>query len=172
MDKSPDFIVVRLAAAVTVLSLCTWPTACASTPTHVTEADGATESDQGTAGSAAADAGRAMMPDGDAPTYAELYDTYFAKGTPGHCAMAGCHADPGHNVWLCGNDAETCYKGMTDMGLINPDHPEKSTIGDPKRSEITWINPTGGRMPLDAQGANDEAKAAIEAWLAAGAPRE
>lgn len=169
MDKSPHFIVARLAAAVTVLSLCTLPTACASTPTDVPAADGGTDNEQG---AVAADAGSAKPADDDAPTYAELYDTYFAKGTPGHCATAGCHADPGHNVWLCGNDAETCYKGMTDMGLINPDHPEKSTIGDPKRSEITWINPTGGTMPLDAQGPNDEAKAAIEAWLAAGAPRE
>src|SRR3954470_19296832 len=37
----------------------------------------------------------------DAPTYDELFNEYFAEGKPGHCATAGCHADPGHNVWLC-----------------------------------------------------------------------
>ena len=29
---------------------------------------------------------------GPAPTYSELYASYFALGTPGHCATAGCHA--------------------------------------------------------------------------------
>jgi hypothetical protein len=61
---------------------------------------------------------------------------------------------------------------MTDMGLIDPERPEKSTLGDPKRSPLTWINPSGGTMPLDAQGPNEEAKAAIDAWLAHGAARE
>lgn len=168
LDNSPRIRAVRLAAALTFLGLCTLPVACATEPTAVGAADGGSTS----AGRAALDAGSPTGSDADAPTYAELYDTYFAKGTPGHCATAGCHADPGHNVWLCGNDAETCYKGMTDMGLINPEHPEKSSIADPKRSPITWVNASGGTMPLDAQGANDEAKAAIQAWIAAGAQRE
>lgn len=133
-----------------LISLCTWQAACAAEPTNVSAADGGEP----------------------APSYAELYDTYFAQGTPGHCATVGCHADPGHNVWLCGPDADTCYQGMTAMGLIDADHPEKSVLGDPKRSPLTWINASGGTMPLDAQGPNDDAKAAIEAWLAHGAPRE
>jgi hypothetical protein len=104
-----------------------------------------------------------------APTYAELYDTYFAPGTPGHCATAGCHADPGHNVWLCGSSAELCYQGMVGVGLIDPDDPTHSDIADPKRSPLAWFNAAGGNMPLDAQGQNDTARDAIQAWVAAGA---
>lgn len=106
-----------------------------------------------------------------APSYAELFDTYFAPGTPGHCATAGCHADPGHNVWLC-MDEESCYRGMIEVGLIDPAQPARSAIADPHRSPLTWVNPRGGTMPLDAQGENDAAKLAIEAFIAAGAPRE
>jgi hypothetical protein len=104
----------------------------------------------------------------DAPTYAELFDTLFAPGKPGHCATAGCHNDPGHNVWLCSN-AETCYQGMIDVGLLDPKDPKHSEIADTKRSPLTWFNPNGGNMPLDAQGENEAGRAAIEAWLAAGA---
>lgn len=106
----------------------------------------------------------------DLPTYDELFETYFAPGKPGHCATAGCHNDPGHNVWLCSN-ADTCYEGMVDVGLIDPGDPKHSEIADPARSPLTWFNPKGGNMPLDAQGENAEGRAAIEAWLAAGAHR-
>jgi hypothetical protein len=104
----------------------------------------------------------------DAPTYDELFSEYFAKGKPGHCATAGCHADPGHNVWLC-SDKDTCYQGMLDIGLIDAADPTHSEIGDRAHSPLTWINPVGGNMPLDAQGENAEGRAAIEAWVAAGA---
>lgn len=104
-----------------------------------------------------------------APTYAELYDTYFAPGTPGHCATSGCHADPGHNVWLCGSSAELCFQGMVSVGLIDPDDPTHSDIANPKRSPLTWFNAAGGNMPFDAQGANDAARDAIAAWVAVGA---
>jgi hypothetical protein len=106
-----------------------------------------------------------------APTFDELFDTYFDKGKPGHCATAGCHADPSHNVWLC-MTKDTCYEGMLEVGLIDPADPTHSEIADAKRSPLTWINPAGGNMPLDAQGENDEARAAIEAWVAAGAPKD
>jgi hypothetical protein len=102
------------------------------------------------------------------PTYAELYDTYFAPGTPGHCATSGCHADPGHNVWLCSTQ-ELCFQGMVSVGLIDPHDPTHSEIADSKRSPLTWINAAGGNMPLDAQGDNDAARDAIQAWVAAGA---
>jgi hypothetical protein len=104
-------------------------------------------------------------------TYHELYTMYFAPGTPGHCATAGCHADPGHNVWTC-NDEESCYQGMIDVRLLDPETPEQSDIVDPRVSPLTWINPNGGNMPFDAQGPNDAARGAIEAWIAAGAPRD
>jgi hypothetical protein len=106
-----------------------------------------------------------------APSFDELFDTYFDKGKPGHCATAGCHADPSHNVWLC-MTKDTCYEGMLDVGLIDPADPTHSEIADPKRSPLTWINPAGGNMPLDAQGENDAARAAIESWVAAGAPKD
>jgi hypothetical protein len=105
------------------------------------------------------------------PTYRDLFTMYFAPGTPGHCATAGCHADPGHNVWTC-NDEESCYQGMIEVRLIDPDNPEQSDLIDEHRSPLTWINPNGGNMPLDAQGANELGRAAIEAWIAAGAPRD
>ena len=141
LDNSPRIRAVRLAAALTFLGLCTLPVACATEPTAVGAADGGSTS----AGRAALDAGSPTGSDADAPTYAELYDTYFAKGTPGHCATAGCHADPGHNVWLCGNDAETCYKGMTDMGLINP------STRRSRASPIPSARRSPGSMPAAAR---------------------
>lgn len=108
-------------------------------------------------------------PTGDAPTYGELFATYFAPGTAGHCATGGCHADPGHNVWLCGTTKDSCYAGMLDVGLISASDPTHSLIADPARSPLTWINPAGGVMPLDAQGENDAGRDAIIAWVAAGA---
>jgi hypothetical protein len=107
---------------------------------------------------------------GPAPRYTDLFDRYFAPGTPGHCATAGCHADPGHNVWLCGTTRDTCHAGMLDVGLIDVREPTRSLIADPARSPLTWINAAGGIMPLDAQGPNEAAREAITAWVAAGAP--
>jgi hypothetical protein len=106
-----------------------------------------------------------------APSYEELFTTYFDKGTPGHCATSGCHADPGHNVWSCVNK-DTCYQGMVDVGLIDIAEPTRSEIADSKRSPLTWINPAGGNMPLDAQGDNEAAREAIKAWVAAGAAND
>lgn len=113
-----------------------------------------------------------QLPDvdlGPALTYTELFAQYFAPGTPGHCATAGCHADPGHNVWLCGTSKESCYAGMVNVGLINPAKPQASMIIDPTLSPLTWIDPAGGNMPLDAPGANAAGRDAIRAWVAAGA---
>jgi hypothetical protein len=106
-----------------------------------------------------------------APSFEELFTTYFDKGTPGHCAIAGCHADPGHNVWLC-MTKDTCYQGMVEVGLIDVADPTHSEIADPKLSPLTWINPSGGTMPLDAQGDNHAAGEAITAWVAAGASND
>ena len=100
-----------------------------------------------------------------APTYADLYAQYFAPGQPGHCANAGCHNDPGHNEWLCGPDKDSCYAGMVSIQLFDPVHGDRSMIGDPKLSPLTWINPTGN-MPFDAQGAFPAGRDAILAWVA------
>lgn len=113
-----------------------------------------------------------QMPDvdlGPALTYTELFAQYFAPGTPGHCATAGCHADPGHNVWLCGTSKDTCYTGMVNVGLINTAKPQASMIVDPTLSPLIWIDPAGGNMPLDAAGPNAAGRDAIRAWVAAGA---
>ena len=106
---------------------------------------------------------------GPAPHYSELFDTCFAPGTSGHCATAGCHADPGHTVWRCGPSKDDCYDGMLTVGLIEAAQPSHSAIVDVHRSPLVWINPAGGNMPLDAQQANAAGREAIIAWVAAGA---
>lgn len=105
------------------------------------------------------------------PTYSELYERYFAAGTPGHCATAGCHADPLHLQWLCGTTKDMCYAGMTspESGLINTAVPRLSLIANPSLSPLSWINPNGP-MPNDKPGPFPEGRDAILAWIAAGAP--
>ena len=104
------------------------------------------------------------------PTYRELYARYFAPGTPGHCAMAGCHSDPNYVIWICGTTSDTCYTGMTspESGLINTAVPRLSLIADPVNSPLSWVNPNGP-MPFDHPGAFPEVRDAILAWIAAGA---
>jgi hypothetical protein len=102
---------------------------------------------------------------GSAPTYTELYTRYFAPNTPGHCATTDCHLD-GVQGWACGLNKATCYKGMVDIGLINPSAPTTSLLGDPKRSLLSWVNPFGS-MPQDAVGPFPEGRDAILAWVAA-----
>jgi len=58
---------------------------------------------------------------------------------------------------------------MSEIGLIDAARPTRSAIVDEHRSPLTWINPAGGNMPLDAQGANVAAAEALRAWVAAGA---
>jgi hypothetical protein len=101
-----------------------------------------------------------------APTYTQLYTKYFAVGTPGHCATAECHADPRHNIWLCGPTKDTCYNGMVSVGLIDPANPGASRIGDPKNSPLNWVNPNGP-MPQDNPKPFPEGRDAILAWVAA-----
>jgi hypothetical protein len=103
---------------------------------------------------------------GTAPSYSELYAKYFAPNTPGHCATAHCHADPGHDTWLCGTDASTCYPGMVQVGLINVKNPTASLIGDASQSPLSWISPTGD-MPFDITGPFPDGRDAILAWVAA-----
>jgi hypothetical protein len=102
-----------------------------------------------------------------APTYAALYRDFFAVGKPGHCAASACHGEPG-NVWLCGGDAHTCYRGMVEAGLIDPAHPRQSALADTTQSPLSWINPVGD-MPFDSAGPFPVGRDAILAWIAAGA---
>ena len=78
---------------------------------------------------------------GPSPHYSDLFDAYFAPGTPGHCATAGCHADPGHTVWRCGPSKDDCYDGMLTVGLIEPAQPSHSY----KRA---WSLPARARAAL------------------------
>jgi hypothetical protein len=103
-------------------------------------------------------------PNATAPTYTELYNRYFAANTPGHCATAECHADPRHEVWLCGPTKDVCYNGMVQIGLINTANPIASRIADPQLSILSWVNPSGS-MPFDAAGPFPEGRDAIIAWV-------
>lgn len=103
-----------------------------------------------------------------APTYTDLYATYFAVGTPGHCAKSGCHGDPDHNVWLCGTNKDTCYQGMLGEGLINAANPVASKLSDPASSPLIWVNPGSGFMPADAATTpNAAGRDAITKWALA-----
>lgn len=105
------------------------------------------------------------------PTYTELFETYFAPGKPGHCATAGCHADPGHDTWLCGDTKESCYRGMVQVGLIDPDDLAHSMIADSVRSPLAWVAPSGN-MPFDAPTPFPAGGDAIVSWVAACAPND
>jgi hypothetical protein len=103
-----------------------------------------------------------------APSYAELFDAYFDKGTPGHCATSGRHADPGNNVWLCTNK-DTCYQGMTDVGLIETREPTHSD--NCRRQTLTAHVDQSGRRQHAARRARRQRSRSpsIEACIAAGA---
>jgi hypothetical protein len=121
----------------------------------------------GTDSAAPADAPAPCVPPspGSAPTYTELYTTYFAAKMPGHCATSSCHLTA-ENGWACGLNKDTCYQGMVGVGLINPTVPLASIIADPKSSPLSWINPNGP-MPQDTPGPFPEGRDAIKAWVAA-----
>jgi hypothetical protein len=104
--------------------------------------------------------------DGTAPTYSELFTRYFAPGTPGHCATAHCHANPGANDWVCGDTPDSCYRGMVKVGLIDPQNPTHSAIADANESPLVWVNASGD-MPFDAIAPLPEGRDAILAWVAA-----
>ena len=117
--------------------------------------------------SSSPDASGACVPpqNSTAPTYSDLYTRYFATGTPGHCANTECHADD-RNGWACGPNKNTCYAGMVGIGIINTADPKASTIGDPRKSPLNWVN-VAGPMPQDAVMPFPEGRDAILAWVAA-----
>ena len=126
-------------------------------------------SGQSTADVADGGGGDAVAPAdlGPAPTYTQLYDAFFAVGTPGHCAKSGCHSPPIH-IWTCGTTKDTCYMGMQKVGLIDPANPAMSLIIDPNNSPLAWFN-SSGPMPFDNPVPNPIGAAAIQAWVLAGA---
>jgi hypothetical protein len=60
---------------------------------------------------------------------------------------------------------------MLQVGLINPEQPQASLIGNPNQSPVSWVNPTGN-MPFDATGPFPAGRDAILAWVAACAPND
>jgi hypothetical protein len=99
-----------------------------------------------------------------APTYTQLYTSYFAVGTEGHCAKGGCHGDPAHTIWLCGTSKDSCYNGMVAAGLISKADPRSSRIANPDDSPLRWFN-TRGAMPADRVRGFPEGHDAIKAWV-------
>ena len=130
--------------------------------------------DAATADAARPDATQPCIPPspGTAPTYTELYTSYFAPSTAGHCATDGCHAGDNYDVWLCGATPDSCYRGMLAEGLIDPANPAASRIADPRLSPLVWINPFGP-MPRDGTrafppgGSATIARNQIIAWASA-----
>ena len=116
------------------------------------------------------DAGAGPVADaGPPPTWTALYNQYFGPGTPGHCSgTGGCHTNV-RGGFKCGTDKDTCYAGLVAASLIDVNDPAQSTLAIPGASPLAWF---GGGMPIDNPAPNPAAAAAIEAWVAAGAPND
>lgn len=101
-----------------------------------------------------------------APTWTELYNSYFGPGTPGHCSgTGGCHTNS-RGGFKCGTNKNDCYSGLVAAGLVDPSNPTQSPLANENESPLVWL---GGGMPLDNPEANPAAAAAVKAWVAAGA---
>jgi PQQ-like domain len=118
------------------------------------------------------DAGGADGSGGDAshgpPTFTDVFDTLLGPNTPGHCTNAGCHQNT-HAGFRCGRTKDECYQGLLDKGLVTPDDPSDSPLGQKDVSPLAWF---GGPMPADNPVPNPAAAAKITAWLQAGAKND
>jgi len=124
------------------------------------------------AGQATPDASTAVDASG-APTWTQLYATYFGPGTLGHCSgTGGCHTNV-RRGFKCGTSKSECYAGLVTAGLVTPATPSASPLGIPGQSPLSWL---GGGMPIDDPApdpvASDQAAAAVRAWIAAGAKND
>jgi hypothetical protein len=105
---------------------------------------------------------------GAAPTWSQIYALYIGPGTPGHCSgTGGCHTTT-HGGFMCGTNQNDCYQGLVSAGLVTPADGSASPIGIAGQSPLVWL---GGGMPLDSAAPNPAAAAAVQAWVAAGAPQ-
>ena len=105
---------------------------------------------------------------GGGPTWSALYAGYFGPGTVGHCGNVGCHAAT-QAGFKCGASATTCYNGLVNKGLINPQNPSQSIFANPQLTPLSWFG-GAGPMPKDQAGPNAAAAQAVTAWVAAGVP--
>lgn len=131
------------------------------------DAGDAASDDGGAGDDAADDAGP------DKLTWTYIYTTYFGRGTPGRCGLAGCHGTA-QKGFVCANQAG-CYTSFTTSNpnvggrMVNPGNPSASVLLDPKNSPVIWFS-SSGNMPEGALSPNPTAKAEITAWIMAGAP--
>lgn len=118
----------------------------------------------------ATDAGADAAADaGPPPTWTQIYESYLGPGTPGHCSgTGGCHTNM-RGGFACGTTKAACYQGLVSAGLVAPGDPASSPLGIPGQSPLVWL---GGGMPLDDATPNPAAAAAVQAWVAAGAPED
>jgi hypothetical protein len=100
---------------------------------------------------------------GPAPTFTDLYRDWLGPSTPGHCS--NCHLGTLAG-FECGASQAECYAGLVAGGLIDPNAPATSLLGTDGASPLAWF---GGDMPKDSPTANPAAKAALRAWILAGA---
>jgi hypothetical protein len=138
-------------------------------PPTVPAPDGGT--DASSDGGSANEAGPDAAPDADggsaAPTWSQIYALYIGPGTPGHCSgTGGCHTTL-RGGFKCGTSKGECFQGLVSAGLVTPANGSASPIGLVGQSPLVWL---GGGMPLDDATQNPVAAAAVQAWVAAGAP--
>lgn len=139
---------------------------CSDAPTGLSqrEADrGGSSSSPSTADSASADAAADPAPP-TAATWTTVYAAYFGPGSLGHCSDTGCHATA-LSGFTCGTSQASCYQGLVTGSFINPANPSASNLVG-ANSPLKWFGQ--GRMPTGGS-ANPAAKAAIAAWVSAGA---
>jgi len=91
-----------------------------------------------------------------APTWTQLYGAYFADGTPGNCAHAGCHA----NAMTSASATYAWLEGQDQVGGSQP------ALTDPNSSCLSWL---GGDMPPGGPETNPTAEKDFDLWLQAGA---
>jgi hypothetical protein len=83
-----------------------------------------------------------------APTWTQIYDTYFATGTVGVCGS--CHSNA--------TSPSATYTWLKGQGYING--------AQTSLSFLTW---SGGNMPPSGPASLPQATADVNAWIAAGA---
>jgi hypothetical protein len=114
------------------------------------------------------DAGCSNTPTGvsasGAPTFSQLYTSYFATGTVGNCAATGCHPSDMDNA----SDSYTYLANDTNKQYCGPPNCLAS-IANSCTSVLAWFN---GSMPLNNPVPNTQAAAAVAAWVAAGSKND
>jgi len=91
-----------------------------------------------------------------APTWTQLYRTYFTVGTVGNCAHSGCHQGDM-------TSPSAAFAWLQSQGQVGGSQP---ALTDPSSSCFTWL---GGDMPPGGPEANPGAVVDFDLWFKAGA---